>query len=276
MKEETRFWRTDDAGPVDWLKATYYTHRYCRHTHDDYVFGVIVRGGMSVNQGHQKHPAEAGRLVILNPGDVHWGHALIDIGWSYRTLYPSADLIHRIASSLKGSGAGMPGFSRSVIRDPRLAADFLAMHRLQETSPSALEREEAFQRVMRTIIGRWSDCELPSAGDTAGEPRAVRLACSWLSERYRDNPTLSELAESVGLSPWYLTRVFTRTKGLPPHAWLNQYRVGRARDLLRKGVPLSRAAAETGFTDQSHMTRHFRKQLGITPGAMRQGKNVQY
>jgi AraC-like DNA-binding protein len=49
--------------------------------------------------------------------------------------------------------------------------------------------------------------------------------------------------------------------------------VYRARDLLRSGVPIAEAALRTGFVDQSHLNRHFKRIIGVTPGQYR--KNVQ-
>jgi AraC-like DNA-binding protein len=60
---------------------------------------------------------------------------------------------------------------------------------------------------------------------------------------------------------------------MPPHAFQTQLRVARARKLLREGASPASAALEVGFTDQSHLNRHFKRVLGITPAFFR--KNVQ-
>ena len=54
--------------------------------------------------------------------------------------------------------------------------------------------------------------------------------------------------------------------GLTPHAYLNHIRVLRARDLLRQGCPIAQAAVNVGFVDQSHLHRHFKRIVGVTPG----------
>lgn len=80
---------------------------------------------------------------------------------------------------------------------------------------------------------------------------------------------LSTLAAAAGLSRYQFLRAFSRLTGLPPHAYLLQRRVQRARRLVRAGLPLAEAAAASGFADQSHMTRCFVRSLGLTPGAFR-------
>ncbi|MNT86708.1 Virulence regulon transcriptional activator VirF [compost metagenome] len=64
-----------------------------------------------------------------------------------------------------------------------------------------------------------------------------------------------------------MLRGFAAAFGLPPHAWLQQCRLSRARRLIAQGRALADAAAGAGFADQSHMTRAFVRFLGFTPGA---------
>jgi AraC-like DNA-binding protein len=90
-----------------------------------------------------------------------------------------------------------------------------------------------------------------------------------LADDLQNPPTLGELAAMVGASKYQLLRRFEKACGLPPHAWLQQQRAERARGLIRRGLPLAEAAAECGFSDQSHMTRVFARLYGFTPGAWR-------
>jgi AraC-like DNA-binding protein len=89
--------------------------------------------------------------------------------------------------------------------------------------------------------------------------------------RLADNVTLDELAQATGLERFALLRAFARSYGLPPHAWVIQERVRRAQALLRSGASPAAAAVEVGFADQSHLSRHFRRLTGLTPGCYRRG-----
>jgi AraC-like DNA-binding protein len=95
----------------------------------------------------------------------------------------------------------------------------------------------------------------------------VNRARARLAEDPANPPTLSELAALTGLSRYQVLRRFTKTYGLPPHAWLIHHRVEQARALIRAGRPLAEAATSAGFADQSHMTRLFTRHYGYTPGA---------
>ena len=71
----------------------------------------------------------------------------------------------------------------------------------------------------------------------------------------------------TGLSQFALLRAFRAETGLPPHAYLNQIRVRRARTLLDGGITPADVAMTTGFADQAHLTRHFKRVVGVPPGA---------
>lgn len=92
--------------------------------------------------------------------------------------------------------------------------------------------------------------------------RAIEMMHSEPSTRV----SLVEIATELGLSQWHFSRQFRKTTGLSPYQYLLRSRVGRARRLLEDGHSISDVALSTGFTDQSHMHRHFKRILGATPG----------
>jgi AraC-like DNA-binding protein len=95
-----------------------------------------------------------------------------------------------------------------------------------------------------------------------------------LHERIVDPPSLAELAAEVGTGQFAVLRAFRARFGMPPHAYLNQLRVRRACALLDAGTPAAQVAVAVGFADQSHLSRHFRRVVGVAPGRY-QRKNVQ-
>ncbi|MEU8530932.1 AraC family transcriptional regulator, partial [Streptomyces sp. NPDC048629] len=86
--------------------------------------------------------------------------------------------------------------------------------------------------------------------------------------------TLERLAAELGTSPFALLRAFRETYGMPPHTWLTDARVRRARRLLDAGTPPAEAAVAVGFTDQPHLNRHFTRSVGVPPGAYQRERGV--
>jgi AraC family transcriptional regulator len=103
-------------------------------------------------------------------------------------------------------------------------------------------------------------------------PRAkLRAVVEYVEEHLDGSPTLEQLAAVARLSPNYFVSQFKTATGLPPHQYVILRRVERARQLLQTGTELSLAevAAHAGFSDQSQLTHHFKRLVGVTPGQFR-------
>lgn len=106
----------------------------------------------------------------------------------------------------------------------------------------------------------------PPGRQPKADPLVVQQALDYLETHYAAAITLDDLAAQTHLSPYHLLRLFKATYGLPPHAYLTQLRVQRAKRLLLAGQPIAAVALDVGFVDQSHLTRHFKRIVGVPPG----------
>ncbi|PSB11731.1 AraC family transcriptional regulator [filamentous cyanobacterium CCP1] len=247
------------------LCAKYITHSFSRHTHEGYAIGVIESGVEAFTYRGAIHQAPAGSIVIIHPGEVHTGHAGIPEGWSYRMLYPDAALLQQAAAEVNIHTCSLPFFSQPVIQDKFLAQQLQGMHRAIESSDVQLERESRFLWTLAQLIARYAD-DRPLPAPLSQEHAAVENAKNYLEMHFAESVSLNHLAQRVNLKPLRLLRVFQREVGLPPHAFLIQIRVVHAKRLLAMGEPIAQVAFDTGFTDQSHLNRHFKRLVGVTPG----------
>lgn len=268
--EQAKFWRDPALGNTEMLRATYVTHSFARHTHEGYAIGVIEAGVEAFAYRGGNYQAPAGSIVIVHPGEVHTGHAGVPSGWTYRMLYPDVPLLQNALAELqegilqKGA-AGIPFFPNPVIQDAQLAAQLRRSHIAIETSKSPLERESCLLWTLAQLIARHAD-RRPLIVPPGQEQAVVQRVRGYLHRHYAHSVSLEQLAEVADLKPLRLLRVFQRAVGLPPHKYLVQVRVVRAKALLSAGMPIAEVAHETGFTDQSHLNRHFKRLVGVTPG----------
>ena len=108
-------------------------------------------------------------------------------------------------------------------------------------------------------------------------PRArLRAIVEYIEEHLDASPSLEQLAAVAGLSPYYFARQFKRATGLPPHQYVIARRVERAKQLLQTGSDFSLAevAAHAGFSDQSQLSRHFKRLVGATPRQFRMSARI--
>ncbi|MDR6954992.1 AraC-like DNA-binding protein [Ancylobacter sp. 3268] len=106
-------------------------------------------------------------------------------------------------------------------------------------------------------------------------PWQLRRVVDYIEENCLRAIRLQELAELVSLSPSYFSHAFKAATGVPPHQWQTNARLKRAQDLLlATDMSLTEVAATTGFFDQAHLTRLFRKKVGATPAAWRRERRA--
>jgi AraC-like DNA-binding protein len=265
FRDSARYWRTPLLPGADLLTAEYHDHQFTPHWHDAYTIPVIVAGAEGYRYLGSDYVAEAGSVPIINPGELHTGAKAIEAGWRYRVLYAPVDFLHALADEVAGQSQPLPWFEPGVIRDPDLAVRLARAHRLLEAEADPLAAEAAMLDALTTLLARYSRSQSKPQRCAADDTRVAVM-----KERLTGDLTtplqLAELAGSVGLSPFHAARLFTQSTGLAPHAWRNQVRLQRSLAPLRAGVSVTEVAAASGFTDQSHFTRHFRRMFGVPPG----------
>lgn len=264
-KEECLFWRAEELGGLELLKATYVTHTFAPHSHDGFAIGVIERGAEGFRYRGAMQYAPAGSVVLVNPGELHTGHSVHEGGWTYRMMYPEPWMLEDVATQLNRRFRGIPFFRSAVVDDPDAAMLIRALHASVEQPASALERQSRLFAALVSLVTRHT-APAPQPGRTGSEHEAVRRARDYLEAHPGEDVTLEQLASLAGLSVFHFVRVFRREVGLPPHAYQIELRVRRARELLRQGLPPGQVAAALGFSDQSHLTREFKRRVGLTPG----------
>jgi len=265
LQEQTKFWQAQDLGKLDLLRATYITHSFSRHVHYGYAIGVIERGAETFYYRGGNHVALAGSIVVINPGEIHTGQAINENGWTYRMLYPDVSLVQQAALQVSERWQTIPDFPQPVIWDPPLVPMIRHLHQTLETSVDALERESSFVFTLAQLIARHAEnrYRLPSITD---EPQVIQQAREFIEAHFAENISLEQLAGLGNLSSFHFVRLFRKVTGLPPHAYLTQVRVEKAKLLLAQGWPIAQVGAEVGFADQSHFTRRFKRIVGVTPG----------
>ena len=254
----------DLMGGLHYLAANYSRQEFPRHVHQEYLIGLIESGVHDVwCRGDWWH-AQAGSIATFAPDEPHFGGAGSENGWSQKIFYLPEQLVREVLEEIDTGGRlrGTPGFKSAFHYDPGIALGLKHLWYLLDANASDLEIEEKLHQVLPKIFtryGGWEDCVARIA--PANLARVRDYIHAYLNEPIQ----LNDLASIAGVSKRSLIAGFSAHFGLPPQRYLIQIRVNEARNLLRRGVEIADAASAVGFADQSHLTRHFRSMLGVTP-----------
>jgi AraC-like DNA-binding protein len=244
---------------VECFRAAKTLHRYPRHSHDFYSIGVIEDGiGGNYCRG-ATHEMPAGSIVFMNPDEVHTGYAVGGRPLTYRMLHIDPGVFRQMAPGLASLRFSIP----KVVR-PGSARRLGLLHRELEFGADPLREEEQLIETLTELISSHGTVAVQAVNGR--EPKAVKLIKDYLEAHYPEKILLSQLAGLAKLDRAYLIRSFRRAAGMPPHEFLTQVRVRHAAGELARGEPIADVAGSAGFADQSHLTRHFKRITGTTPG----------
>lgn len=248
------------------------TQEYPRHWHDEIYLCAVTEGTayLECPGGPIFTPPET--LTLVPPGQVHANRKL---QCTFRCIFME---FRAMQSAVEESvERTVPGFDfrTTVIGDPQTLSNYLQLHRSLESPNSALKRDHALLVFLHGLLTRHSAANVAPPPEGNEDP-AVRQAKRYLDEHYAENVPLHELARLTRLSPYHLNRSFCRKVGMPPHAYQLQMRIARAKSALRTGSSIVQVAMASGFADQSHFTRVFKRLVGDTPAQFWSNrKNVQ-
>ena len=223
----------------------------------------MERGNHTLEVCGQKEAVAANDIVALNPGRINSAPPS-EVGYAYRGIYPSVDMVVEAASEVYKK-AVEPDFSAPILHDEgysrQLSGLIDRIERRDDPLASEFELNEWLVRMIARHSTPFTTLTAPGAED-----RAFEQARDYINDRFETPITLKEISAAAGLSPFQLGRVFHRKIGIAPHAYCINVRVNRAKQLLRAGQSIGEVAVNTGFTDQSHLTRWFKRLTGVTPG----------
>lgn len=248
---------------IELLKAHFVTHSFMPHTHEGYALGVILSGAERYRYRGESVTAPGGSVVVIAPGELHTGHAAHPSGWVYSMAYPAARWLEEAQEAL--GGRGLPHFSSSILPDPLLAQQLDSALSALRRNMDSLKAETLWREALEQLILRHSttSAQVPEYQ----ERRGVTQAKAILDADPASRVSLSELAAAVNLTPSVLAHSFRAALGLAPHTYRLGARVQLARQLLSTGRRVSEVALQSGFADQAHFTRVFKRVTGTTPGA---------
>ncbi len=269
LRDEVTLRSRPDFYGIETLSARYLKQTFKPHAHDEYLFGVIDGGVHAVWCRGEMHRVPRGSVVTMRPGDIHHGGAGSETGWRQRMLYiPEAGMRVLVKDITGRVPTGTLDFGAAFHARPDLAQRFSVLHQALHASVQRLSRDVALDALLGALLRELA----PQL--SASEPQSdgrIADAVAYLDSHVEEDVSLDELCRITGLRRRQTIEAFRRVTGLPPHAWHLQRKVLLVKHLLRTGLSPAAAAVQAGFADQSHMGRHFRAIVGITPAAFAKG-----
>ncbi|GAA2045023.1 AraC family transcriptional regulator [Catenulispora yoronensis] len=262
-------WRPPVPGVAEVFHAHFTDHVYPMHAHATWTLLIVDNGAVRYDLDRHEHGALTDLVTLLPPDVPHNGRSANPAdpeGFRKRVLYLDRD---SLGTDLIGAAVDQPAFA-----DPLLRHRIHQLHRTLRTPGEELEAESRLTVVRERLRERLA---VPALSESSSEPAfpsasasasasAASLLRDLMDSRIVEGVSLEAAAAELHFHPAHLIRSFTREYGMAPHRYLTSRRVDLARGLLLTGMPPARAATASGFWDQSHLARHFKRVVGVSPG----------
>ncbi|GAA4908264.1 AraC-like DNA-binding protein [Actinomycetospora succinea] len=256
--ELVRAWRPAVPGVTEVFHARFTEHAYPSHTHDTWTLLIVDDGAVRYDLDRHEHGALPASVTLLPPHVAHDGRSARPGGFRKRVVYLDDTTL---GPSLTGHAVDRPAFD-----DPVLRRRVDQLHHVLAHPGEELAAQSRLALITERLAGHLGGHLGEASNGRRPDPGLAHRLRDLLDARVREGLGLDEAGRLLHAHPTHLVRAFGAEFGLPPHRYLTGRRIDLARRLVLAGMPPADVATTAGFHDQAHLTRHFRRVTGTTPG----------
>jgi AraC family transcriptional regulator len=231
---------------------------------------IFPRTAVTIRQlGRDPVIGDRNQILFYNPGQRYFRSPTSRSGDHCYYIELSSALMSRLAGGTKSFPFAFGPCDASVFLLQRLAVRHLAEprpdgHLAEEALTLAVENAVACARSFHALRVHQRESTRAAHREIVGQTKHLLIA------RFREHLTMAEIAQSLGISRFQLSRVFRAWTGFSLLAYRNHLRLRTALDrLAAPGIRLPALATELGFSSHSHFTAAFREAFGLLPSDVR-------
>ncbi len=240
-----------------------------KHFHDTYTIGVTHDGVFKSINSNKSFLSYKNSTRIINPGEVHCGDSNY---WKYTNFYPTVELLSQIYEQIFFERK-IPIFQKHIIEDIELYQLLCKLFKSVYDHKNDMDTEINLINTLSYLIKKYT-FTTKNYDNTFDDKRIIKTSIEYIKDTIETNISLDELSKSVSLSKYHFLRIFKKQTGVTPHNYILMQKVQNATKKIMTGNSIIEASVNTGFSDQSHFTRNFKKIYGYTPSKVLDNKNV--
>lgn len=261
-----KVWSSPYIDGIEIIESNVHLHNYPGHLHDSLEVIWIQSGSGVITCRSNMYECRAGEAIIIGANEIHSGTCMGNEPFSFIGIQLPRAFLEREVGSGKhlNDGMGTPVPIKVISKE---AACEILSELLRELtySDTGQRSNDRLNSLISNLFDLRTTVNCPTFSKAYKHP-VVDQAKAVIREQCVTGVNIHDLADVVRLDVRYLITLFKSGTGLTPHQFQIAIRVELARKLLQQNIPLKEIAVMTGFSDQSHLNRHFKRQYGYSPG----------
>lgn len=239
---------------------------YCdkKHFHDELTITAIKEGSIDIIYNDETILLTPNHISIINPHEIHCINSK-GISKGCYVLYLNSQWCENIEALLLNKVSEYIPIGLKSIKEKSTYDEFMNLcDKLLDKRIDLLEKEEELIDFMSNIFTEYLDRKVMPKISNKNSELALKIE-KFILKNIHENILIEEIASYMNLSVIHVLRVFKKEFGLPIHAYILNKKVHKAKELLNANLPIIEVALQSGFFDQSHLNRSFKRVFQITP-----------
>lgn len=238
-----------------------------KHFHEEYSFSLIYKGEHIYENEKDKFNLGLGTLQVVNPYELH---STKNSSWSYLNVMIDRELINDISKDLTQNNLVKNILFNPIINDIKAVKLFnLIFNLISNKNYNNIDIETYIIQFIEYILKYHTSDKISSIANITCSKNTINKAIEFINDYDKKvEISLSDIALEVGITKYHLIKEFKKHIGITPNQYIQIKKVNLSKNLIKKNIPLSHVAFESGFTDQSYMIKVFKRYYGYTPSKL--------
>lgn len=235
-----------------------------KHQHKELTLTAIKSGNINIVFNDKNDSLKPGQISIVNPREVHCATLSNIQSSGCYVLYLNNDWCHILQQSLF-QNTNFLQINNSLIQNKKFYNDFVNLcNELLTDNIPLIEKEEKLIDFVSNLFLEFCNIKEVKNKHTKNSKSALKIK-KYLKDNIDNEVLLEDISAYMKLSVVHILRIFKKEFGLPIHSYVLNQKVHLAKDLLTKNIPISEVAQMSGFFDQSHLNKSFKRVFQLTP-----------
>ncbi|GGX13923.1 AraC family transcriptional regulator [Aquimarina muelleri] len=248
---------------LELFKGSFTSHKFKPHFHESYTIIFMDYGVGDYSNDSSNFILSTGSILIFNPYEVHTGKPVNNSPWNFLTMYIPIEIMKKAMDTLN-LPIELPVFKENIINNKNLFKKGKAVFPDLIYKQHHPKSESLLLDFLKELIVRYAYTEIHNE-PISEKFTAAKQIKEYIHTHYLEEVSTNDLSNLTGISEYGLIKSFKQHYQLPPHQYLVNLRIEKAKKLLAERLSATEVAYQSGFFDQSHFTRHFKKIIGMTP-----------